>query len=661
MGKIYMNMKLKNILLGFCLTAGLFSACTSESIDGNGTEEGKDTAVSLILATGEPETKAIASGYTLATEDEIKISNCVVALFKLNGTKVGEMIGKTIPFEFKNGSDATYQDKPAYTLPKIPAKTGQVRILVIANAANKDFESYTSWDDFNKAFTEKELVENDLVKVGFTDVTLSAPVAGTIPVPLAQLTAKVKLAISTNNAEWSYTISKITVNDINKKSNLILTSANPATSPATLVMDNFENNPDYSFYTYENPLEKVVTITIDGILKENNGPAESKSYSFELNRTVDNGRLSEGLCHGTIYNITGKIDITTRIINFTWDILPWSTTVREVSVDIIKPKFLVVKDLEMTMPNTEEISTTFSSSSPVTIQVDKVENGTTYANTKCNIKATEGNNGSINIDSELPINFVPKYITFTVSNEDGLSQQVKIEQYPPLYVSNYVSKTTASGGSGQNNNKMYTFKTLIADYSALQYMELQLNESWTNSSWGSGTGHQGTLSERQRAGAAMKAEIIKAVLGYPQKELEYFGSVASKQNITSEKTYKINSYIECTTEGASNNNLISPHFVLASQVGVNSSKNEQTAKDFCAGYIENEKSGNIADENAGHWRVPTKAELYLIDILQNTEVCDVKKILEGGNYWSAMYSQINFMDPRRAGTNAVRCVRDIKE
>lgn len=655
MGKIYMNMKLKNILLGFCLTAGLFSACTSESIDGNGTEEGKDTAVSLILATGEPETKAIASGYTLATEDEIKISNCVVALFKLNGEKVGEMIGKAIPFEFKNGSDATYQDKPAYTLPKIPAKTGKVRILVIANAANKDFESYTSWDDFNKAFTEKELVENDLVKVGFTDVTLSAPVAGTIPVPLAQLTAKVKLAISTNNAEWSYTISKITVNDINKKSNLILTSANPATSPATLVMDNFENNPDYSFYTYENPLEKVVTITIDGILKENNGPAESKSYSFELNRTVDNGRLSEGLCHGTIYNITGKIDITTRIINFTWDILPWSTTVREVSVDIIKPKFLVVKDLEMTMPNTEEISTTFSSSSPVTIQVDNVDNGTTYPNKIYDIKATEGNNGTIHIKSDLPINFFPKYIMFTVSNEDGLSQQVKVEQYPPLYIILNTSTRKPNGENNQNNDKLYQIKTLVANLSVLSTNknDYELSEN--------GFSHLGTLTSRENTAISYVNELRNnGAFGYPLTEMGKYSGTTNVKN-TTEKFSNVTAYP--TVNGEENNHRISPNFILASQNGINSINEDDAAKKNCAGYYESvkNKDGSTTLYAQGTWRVPTRSELMLIDVLQNTTKCEVKKILEGGGYRNALPEKLSMMDPRLSSSYAVRCVRDIKE
>ena len=58
-----------------------------------------------------------------------------------------------------------------------------------------------------------------------------------------------------------------------------------------------------------------------------------------------------------------------------------------------------------------------------------------------------------------------------------------------------------------------------------------------------------------------------------------------------------------------------------------------------------------------------KAELYLIDILQNVKRCDVKKILEGGAYWVANTNIVIMLDPRTSNNEtsaAVRCVRDIK-
>lgn len=648
--------------------AGMFSACTSEElIENGGAKDGMDTSVSLVLATGDPVTKA-ATGYNYATEDEIKVSNCVVALFKMDGSTVGDMIGDVKAYTFET-SNATYEGKPAYSLTGIPAKTGTVRILVIANANNADYARFRTWSEFMGATIQKEFVENDLVKVNFIDKELVAPVTETIAVPLSQLSAKVKLNITTSDPSWTYTVSKITVDKVNKKSDLILTDLNSEKVLEPLVLDgttNAERFADQSFYTYENPLSEPVKITIEGTLTETNGVPETKKYSIELNKTIDNAKLAQGLCHGTLYNITGNIDVKTRLINFNWEILPWSTTVREVSVDIIKPKFLVVKDTEMTMPNVTSISTTFSSSSPVRISNIVVTNGTRYVNIESTITPSAGNNGDITIKSELPINFVPKYISFTVTNEDGLSQQVKIEQYPPLYIYNYVSKNDADAGDGQTNSNMYVFKSLVADYTSVKD-PLEVSEDWRKfgTFWGNPIyKHMGEESDRLNKGANM-AKYIRdhAVLGYPEMENVELGTVSSIKDGDDVNNVYVGT-VPCTKQDAVNNYRISPHFMLASQNGANSGMDNKEARKLCAGYVEHDRNGFFTDHKYGSWRVATKAELFLIDILQNTTECDVKEILEGRFYNCAIPEFADFMDPRvnqnDNGTRAVRCVRDIK-
>lgn len=642
--------------------AGLFSACTSEElIDNGGTEEGKDTSLSLVLTTGEPATKA-AEGYQYATADEIKVSNCVVALFKMNGTTVGDMIGKVESFDF-DASNTTYNNKPAYSLNNIPAKTGNVRILVIANATNADYTDFTTWSQFMEASTEKALVENDLVKVGWLDKELVAPVTGKIAVPLAQLSAKVKLDISTSDpSSWTYAISKITVEKINKKTDLILTSANSQKILEQLVLDNSNNAErfaDLSFYTYENPLAESVKITIEGTLSEENGISETKKYSVELNKTVDNARLAEGLCHGTLYNIKGKIDVTTRTINFSWEILPWSTTVREVSVDIIKPKFLVVKDTEMTMPNTKTVSTTFNSSSKIRMVNVSIDNGTNaYKDEQYNITWNEEEtSGTITVSTErIPQNFIPKYITFTIINEDDLTQIVKVVQYPPLYVEANTSTRKPTGSSSQNNDKLYQIKTLIADLTILSAdinNDYELNESSFN--------HTGNLSDRRKTARSYVNELRNSgVCGFPLTEVDIFSGTTNVENST--KNFS-NVSAKSTIEGAENNHRISPNFILASQNGINSISTNSNAKTNCALYYESIKNadGTTTLFGQGTWRMPTRSELMLIDVLQNTTKCEVKKILEGKGYLNALPEKLNMMDPRVSASTAVRCVRDIKE
>ena len=650
-------MKLKSLLLGLGVTAGLLSACTTEDLaDNNGTEEGKEISVSLLLATGDPATKA-ASGYQYATEKEIKITNCVVAIFKMDGEKVGELIGSVKPFVFTNGSDASFEGKPAYKLPGVFAKTGKVRLLVVANAENSTYTSFTKWSDFEKTFIGNELKEEGQVKVGILDRELIAPVTGDIVVSLSQLSAKVKLSVETSDPAWSFTLFKITVDKINKKTDLILTAPNKQEQLESWVMqDGAEGFTDRFFYTYENPMNNPVKITLEGILKENGGVSETKKYSVELNKTLDNGKLKEGLCHGTLYAVSGKIDVLTRTINFTWEILPWSSTLREVNVEVSKPKFLVVRDTEMMMPNMTNISTWFDSSSPVKISDVKVTNGKNqYANTACTVTPDGGNSGNLSVKSPLPVNFVPKYISFTVTNTDGLSQSVTVVQYPPLYIEANTSIRKPTGSDSQNNDKMYQIKTLVADLSLLSTNikdDYELNES--------GFVHSGSLSDRQKVAESYVNELRnKGVSGFPLTEVGVFGGTTNVYNNSLNFT---GVSAKSTLEGAENNYRISPNFILASQNGVNSINENSAAKTNCALYYESVKNadGSETKYEQGTWRMPTRSELMLIDVLQNTLRCEVKGILEGIGYRNGLPEKLDMMDRRVSGNGAVRCVRDIK-
>ena len=114
-----------------------------------------------------------------------------------------------------------------------------------------------------------------------------------------------------------------------------------------------------------------------------------------------------------------------------------------------------------------------------------------------------------------------------------------------------------------------------------------------------------------------------------------------------------------------NNRRISPHMMLASQHGTTTAATYAASRIKCRDYVERDAT---TGETYSDWRMPTKAEIYLIDILQNVKVCEVKQILEGQYYWSAdAESSVRFMDPRvgQGGNSgslyaSVRCVRDIR-
>ena len=140
-----------------------------------------------------------------------------------------------------------------------------------------------------------------------------------------------------------------------------------------------------------------------------------------------------------------------------------------------------------------------------------------------------------------------------MKNEDGLSQEVKIEQYPPLYIYAHTSKNDADAGQGQTNSNMYVIKSLIADYTSVKD-PLEVSEDW--SSFGTYT-HMGSESNRLSKGRNMAQHIRSyAVLGYPETENVYFGKVYSKHDGEDKDMYwsykskgvTINSYVPCTAQ-----------------------------------------------------------------------------------------------------------------
>lgn len=343
-----------------------------------------------------------------------------------------------------------------------------------------------------------------------------------------------------------------------------------------------------------------------------------------------------------LYDITILIDQpgstvpeSAVLVSANYAVKNWST--KDVLVSVEGFNFIYVEQTKVIMPNRTSFTTTFQSSTPdveitdITVNGKAVSNGSEGVNITCSQGVKSGN---ININSSLPINFVGKEITFTVKNGAGLTQEVHATQYPALYISSDISADEPGGSQGQNNNKMYVIGSFVADFSTLPDPD-EFDEYFRG-----GYTHYAPNPELGKT----YAEYIRknAVFGYP---------------LTDEDG--------ATIDTEENNRRVSPRLMLASQYGTTTADSYVNSKDKCRKYVENDATTN---ERYSDWRMPTLAEVYLIDILQNIKVAEVKKILEGKWYWSAQASStIEFMDPRVGNTTnfnplnaAVRCVRDVK-
>lgn len=111
------------------------------------------------------------------------------------------------------------------------------------------------------------------------------------------------------------------------------------------------------------------------------------------------------------------------------------------------------------------------------------------------------------------------------------------------------------------------------------------------------------------------------------------------------------------------NNLVSPSFMLASQLGATYTMDFASSQSQCANYWE-ETVINGQTIRYDDFRLPTAAEIALIDQLQNTPTSAVESIMTGKWYWDAKGDDGAYM--MRNGTTGTqflaytRCVRDVK-
>lgn len=412
-------------------------------------------------------------------------------------------------------------------------------------------------------------------------------------------------------------------------------------------------NGQIILYSYANDWTKDTNretyVLINVPVKDAGGTITTQNYyKIPVNYRLPDGSTVETeslykLERNHLYDIQVNIDKkgdtdphSAVTLNAGYTIQDWTT--HEVLVSVEGINFIYVKDTKISMPNSTQYTTTFQSSTP-DVEISKITvNGATVANgsKEINIVATpNAKSGTISITSPLPENFLAKEITFQVKNGAGLTQDITVSQYPALYIGSDISADAPGGSQGQNNTKMYIMNSFVADFSTLP------NPDEFDEAFDTGFSH---YAPDPVLGTSYATYIRNnAVLGYPLTDSDG-ASIDTEEN----------------------NRRISPHMMLASQHGTTTAGSYAASRIKCRDYVERDET---TGETYSDWRMPTKAEIYLIDILQNVKICEVKQILEGNYYWSADESSaVRFMDPRVGEGGkfgpinaSVRCVRDIRK
>ena len=344
-----------------------------------------------------------------------------------------------------------------------------------------------------------------------------------------------------------------------------------------------------------------------------------------------------------------------------------------------KPKYLMVNKSKMDMHNIAVDGKTleFASSSPVTISVENRYYYDKFGQKRdvpisVSIKATTdgGIAGNITVNSPVPTNNAIRYFTLVITNADGLVERVDVTQYPLEYITNqqaYYSYRT-------------DFKNTNAYPTTYQYKgDRYVSASWSNSSWSYSTGTGDDYFFTSKV-ADQNSDGTSDIHFYSYSQFGNSPSMSKNSidgldnarmyhvNITSSSnTYvvgipmqDVDGYTDNSTE---NSKLVSPSFMIASQLGAvyssggDTESNRKRARTHCKEYAETYVNENGEVVHLTDWRLPTAAEIGIIVKFQTkSEVMDV---VLGGRYYFCASGTVGTGITGNNDGYFLRCIRDV--
>lgn len=356
-----------------------------------------------------------------------------------------------------------------------------------------------------------------------------------------------------------------------------------------------------------------------------------RNYIYMINASI-----------GTLGSSTEQTDKDFGLVNYS--VIPW--TVDDIDVNADKINYLTVSPTNVIMQNTtEDTKVHYYSSSDISIKIDEVyyydklgkKQAISPGNSISVTPSADLKKGTVTIKSDLPDNKGIRYIKFTISNADGKSQQVYVKQYPLEYIQFingwYSTRTTDGWVDWQRDQTPHSPAKTCNDYNF--YAKVYDNGIYPiteSSSWGGYTAQKGRW------------------YGNLDNRCMYVIEITSTSN-----TYTI-SHPKIDDNGLSQDNVVSPAFMIASQLGAVTTfgNNGNAAAIHCRTYREVDTSGKKYDG----WRLPTLNELNIIKEYQTGTNTVMSIVLKGRNYFAAD-GQAHQIYPQGDNGNYVRCVRDL--
>lgn len=525
----------------------------------------------------------------------------------------------------------------------------------------------------------------------------------TIPVNLTRAAAKVILKVHVNvegytagQATWklmNYN-AKTTIFDDNSEIDLqdgkVMLEAEGGTGEYTITTYSYAMKWDDDTKAPAIYLQVPLTTKVDGVEK-----TEKNFYKIPVRDPKATDANAKTLARNTLYKIDATINNkggSSEIGYITegklvYDVLPWSegeTTNIDANTSylMVTPKVVYMKNVE------DDISVTYKSSSPVKILSKKVYYIDNEGNTEVysegyketiikkekvwvsgilgfgghyeyrvkeeipfypyptkmelqNEKDGENLGGKIAINSPIPQNRFSKYIVLTLENAEGKQATVKYKQSPLIETQNFFgdySSRSKSGWAYRKPNGDLVRKGLTkSDYNGGYKAKYYEN------------GDIKFFSNQESSGNKNNRMYI----------IQVSSTKDSKYNIAHPNTDKATGY--------TNDEVVSPAFMIASQLGAVLSANfdQSGAKTHCETYREVKKENGKQVIYDG-WRLPTKTEIqFIVDFQQESYKNNkgktkqpIKPVLEGANYYT-LNNETVATGVESGDEVFVRCVRDL--
>lgn len=404
--------------------------------------------------------------------------------------------------------------------------------------------------------------------------------------------------------------------------------------------------------------ETFVLLNMPGYYKEQEGAQSEYKGSNYYKIPVRLGDVTaHQLNRNTIYRVNVTIDRMGQPqldvpveLKPTYEVIPWTTVT--IDVDGGNLNYLELLKDEIIMKNIDEsLEQYFTSSSPVTASITEVyyydkygakqtiPRNNNYGRYGISASPESGNFGNLTIKSNIPTNNGIRYIKVTVTNGQDLSKEFTVKQYPLEYivtVPGWYSYRTDNICGGKVVNWEAEFDkdldrpvTSDNNFSSKVYVEEE-NEIYTynfkQDSWWVSTGWWG---QGYYEYSNWKAEKGTRQNGNDNNNM-YFVRITktSSEYVLSVPAMDSNGYTESSSK---NNQLVAPAFMIASQLGTVYPQSFPSAKEHCKQYAEKSLAGEVYED----WRLPTEAELKIIDRYQNTDGSVIDEVLGGKYYWAA--------------------------